>query len=81
MDKLPWYRRKYGPRKSHVMMQVGFGFSVLLVFVVIPTWIDYTQVHNNQRWLSGGKKINHGIQEAVLQHRLELRRKISEEEE
>jgi hypothetical protein len=66
--------------KAELLLQASFGFSVLIAFVVIPSWVEFLSARKYQNFhqIRESDKANVSFQELVYKKRLELRKKLED---
>lgn len=79
-NNIPWYKKKLRGAQLQKYWQVAAGFTILLGFVVVPTWAEILQARKSKKYLGGeSSSTNTYIQEKIQQNILEVRSKLAEE--
>ena len=50
---VPWYRKVYTGAKLQAIWQISIGFSLVLMFVIVPTTKEYLDAYKTKRWIGG----------------------------
>ena len=66
------WRKPIKGAKAELLLQASFGFSVLIAFVVIPTWVEFLSARKfqNYKQTRESDNVNVSFQELVYKKRL-----------
>jgi hypothetical protein len=76
----PWYRKVYKGAEAQKLWQAGAGVGLLLVFVILPTSMQYTveEMKKTKLGRASHAQLKDDLQRQVYEEGLELRRRLLE---
>eukprot|EP00981_Chlorochromonas_danica_P005081 scaffold1034_cov175-Ochromonas_danica.AAC.7 len=75
-----WYNKRYYGAEAQKMWQIGAGLGSLLLFVVMPVWLQYwSDKHKMKKMdIASNAKLRDDLQRQVYELRLSYRKKLAD---